>query len=240
MLLILLLFSGLVGLVALPTLAAVLIYAAVGAVRPGEIATIMRTSLNSGTAVTVTFLATLFLPVQVAVGIGVALSLLLQLRTGAMDLKVTQLVPQPDGTLRECPPPATLPSAQVTALDVYGSLLYAGSRTLQARLPDPGGAQAPVVVLRLRGRTSLGATFFVVAADYAAKLQAAGGRLYLSGVDPALLQRISRVGRLDLTGPVRVYEATDVIGQSTLAAFHDAEGWLVHPTGEDHPASAEG
>jgi hypothetical protein len=37
-----------------------------------------------------------------------------------------------------------------------------------------------------------------------------------------------------------VYEATDVIGQSTLAAFHDAEGWLVHPTGEDHPASAEG
>lgn len=240
MLLILLLFSGLVGLVALPTLAAVLIYAAVGAVRPREIATIMRTSPTSRIAGTATFLATLFLPVQIAVGIGVVLSLLLQLRSEAMDLKVIQLVPQPDGTMRECPPPATLPSAQVTALDVYGSLLYAGSRTLQARLPDPIGAQAAVVVLRLRGRTSLGATFFVVAADYAAKLEHAGGRLYLSGVDPALLQRISRVGRLDVTGPVRVFEATDVVGQSTLAAFHDAEGWLLHPADADPSGSAEG
>jgi SulP family sulfate permease len=125
-------------------------------------------------------------------------------------------------------------------LDVYGSLLYAGSRTLQARLPDPRGSQAPVVVLRLRGRTSLGATFMVVAADYATKLEAAGGRLYLSGVDPALLRRISRVGRLDVSGPVRVYEATDVIGESTLAAFHAAEGWLVHPKAHDPSGSAEG
>lgn len=238
MVLILLVFSGLVGLVALPTLAAVLIYAAVGAVRPPEIATIMRTSLESRVALTATFLATLFLPVQIAVGVGVVLSLLLQLRSEAMDLKVVQLVPQPDGTMRECPPPATLPSAQVTALDVYGSLLYAGSRTLQARLPDPRGSQAPVVVLRLRGRTSLGATFFVVAADYATKLKAAGGRLYLSGVDPALLHRISRAGRVDVAGPVRVFEATDVIGQSTLAAFHAAEGWLVHSTGDDQSGSA--
>lgn len=95
-----------------------------------------------------------------------------------------------------------------------------------------------MVVLRLRGRTSLGATFFVVAADYATKLKAAGGRLYLSGVDPALLHRISRAGRVDVAGPVRVFEATDVIGQSTLAAFHAAEGWLVHSTGDDQSGSA--
>jgi hypothetical protein len=39
------------------------------------------------------------------------------------------------------------------------------------------------VVLRLGGRTSLGATFFVGAADYARRLEAVGGRLYLSGVE---------------------------------------------------------
>ena len=39
---------------------------------------------------------------------------------------------------------------QVTVLDVYGSLLYAGSRTVQARLPDPRGSHAPAVVLRVR------------------------------------------------------------------------------------------
>ena len=167
MLLVLVLFGGVVGLVALPTLAAVLIYAGIESIRPAQIASIMRTAPGSRIALTATFLATLFLPIQAAVGIGVALSLLLQLRTGAMDLAVVELVPQPDGALREQPPPTKLPSERVTALDVYGSLLYAGARTLQVRLPDPAGSISPAVVLRLRGRTSLGATFFVVMADYA-------------------------------------------------------------------------
>jgi len=92
-----------------------------------------------------------------------------------MDLKVVQLLPQPDRSIREAPAPASLPSGVVTALDVYGSLLYAGARTLQARLPDPGGATRPVVVLRLRGRSSLGSTFFVMMTDYAMRLDAVGG-----------------------------------------------------------------
>jgi SulP family sulfate permease len=58
----------------------------------------------------------------------------------------------------------------VTILDVYGSLLYAGARTLQAHLPDPAGTQASTVVLQLRGRTSLGAAFFKVVTDYADRL----------------------------------------------------------------------
>jgi SulP family sulfate permease len=56
-------------------------------------------------------------------------------------------------------------------------LLYAGSRASQARLPDPAAAQAPVAVLRLRGRTSPGATFVKVVTEYADRLADAGGRL---------------------------------------------------------------
>ena len=155
MLVILAALSPLVAKVAVPTLGAVLIFAAAGSLRIGEIRTIMRTGRISQIAVTTTFLATLFLPVAVAVGIGVVLSLLLQLNKDAMDLSVVELVPAGGGRLTERPAPATLPSEQVTVLDVYGSLLYAGARTLQARLPDPSGSHAPAVVLRLRGRTSL-------------------------------------------------------------------------------------
>ena len=233
MLLILALFSGVVGVVVMPTLAAVLIYAAFSSLKPFEIHTILRTGLDSRIAFTATFVATLFLPIQAAVGIGVALSLLLQLRTEAMDLRVVELVPQPDGSIREQPAPATLRSHDVTAIDVYGSLLYAGARTLQARLPDPRGSDSPVVVLRLRGRTSLGATFFVTAADYAARLQQVGGRLYLSGVDPALVEQLTRSGRVDVTGDVQVFEATSTIGASTRAAYDAAQTWLVR---SDTPA----
>jgi sulfate permease, SulP family len=225
LLVILALFSGLVARIAMPTLAAILIFAAIGSLQVGEVRSIMRTGRGSQIAVITTFAGTLFLPVAAAVGIGVALSLLLQLNQEAMDLAVVELVPRDDGLFEERPPPAVLTSGHVTILDVYGSLMYAGSRTLQAHLPDPGGTRSPVVVLRLRRRTSLGATFVKVVGDYADRLAEVNGRLYLSGLDPSLTERLRRTGHID--GPVRTFEASPVVGESTRAAYLDAEAWLV-------------
>jgi SulP family sulfate permease len=225
MLAILAALSGLVAKVAVPTLGAVLIFAAARSLRIGEIRTILRTGHISQIAVISTFLATLFLPVAAAVGMGVALSLLLQLNKDAMDLSVVELVPAGHGRFTERPAPASLASDQVTILDVYGSLLYAGSRTLQTRLPDPGGSRRPAVVLRLRGRTSLGSTFIKVITGYAGRLAHVDGRLYLSGLDPGLTERLRRTGRIG--GPIRTFEATPLLGESTEAARHAAEAWLV-------------
>jgi sulfate permease, SulP family len=225
MVVILVIFSGLVRKIAVPTLGAILIFAAVSSLQPGEITTILRTGRISQVAVITTFAATLFLPVAAAVGIGVALSLLLQLNQEAMDLTVVELVPRDDGLFEEHPPPAALTSHQVTVLDVHGSLLYAGARTLEAHLPDLAGAAEPVVVLRLRGRTSLGATFVKVVAGYAGRLADCGGRLYLSGLEPGLSEQLRRTGHVD--GPVRVFDATPVLGEATRGAIQDAQSWLV-------------
>ena len=230
MLIILAVFSGLVAKLAVPPLGAILIFAAIGSLRPGEVASILRTGRVSQVVVITTFAATLFLPVAAAVGIGVALSLLLQLNQEAMDLAVVELIPRDDGRFEERKPPAVLTSFHVTVLDVYGSLLYAGARTLQARLPAPGDARSPVVVLRLRRRTSLGSTFVKVVADYADQLVDSGGRLYLSGLDPSLTEQLHRTGHVD--GPVRAFEATPIVGESTQAAYLDAEAWLVKVRGE--------
>jgi sulfate permease, SulP family len=230
MLIILAVFSGLVAKLAVPPLGAILIFAAIGSLRPGEVASILRTGRVSQVVVITTFAATLFLPVAAAVGIGVALSLLLQLNQEAMDLAVVELIPRDDGRFEERKPPPVLTSFHVTVLDVYGSLLYAGARTLQARLPAPGDARSPVVVLRLRRRTSLGSTFVKVVADYADQLVDSGGRLYLSGLDPSLTEQLHRTGHVD--GPVRAFEATPVVGESTQAAYLDAEAWLVKVRGE--------
>ena len=225
LLVILAVFSGLVRKIAMPTLGAILIFAAIGAMRPGEIRSILRTGRISQIAVITTFGATLFLPVAAAVGIGVGLSLLLQLNQGAMDLTVVELVPLDGGRFEEREPPGKLTSYHVTVLDVYGSLLYAGARTLEAHLPDPDGATAPVVVLRLRRRTSLGATFTKVIAGYADRLAGVGGRLYLSGLDPSVTEQFHRARHID--GPVRTFEASPVVGESTMAAYLDAEMWVV-------------
>lgn len=227
MVVILVLFAGLVGKVAMPTLAAVLIFAAVGSLRMGALATIWRTGRLSQIALATTFVATLFLPVAVAVGVGVALSLLLQLNREAMDLAVVELVPRDDGRFEEQPAPGTLRSNEVTVLDVYGSLFFAGARTLQARLPEVGQAQGPAVVLRLRGRTSLGATFFRILASYAEQIGAAGGRLYVSGLDSDMAALLARTVPVTAEPPERVFGATPVLGEATWAALHEARAWVV-------------
>jgi SulP family sulfate permease len=119
----------------------------------------------------------------------------------------------------------------VTILDVYGSLFFAGARNLQSRLPDVAGAEAPAVVLRLRGRTTLGATFFRILGEYAAQLGAAEGRLYVSGLDPEMASLLARTASVSLTAPVQVFDATPILGASTWAALHDAEAWVVEHDG---------
>jgi SulP family sulfate permease len=218
--------SGVVGNVVMSTLAAVLIAAAVGSLRTGALRAIMRTGRNSQIGVIVTFLATLFLPVAAAVGVGVALALLMQINQEALDLRVVELIPDPEGRFVEHPAPKQLESRRVVLLDIYGSLYYAGAKTLQVHLPDPAGAVAPAVVLRLRGRAVLGSTSFAVMSDYANRLQAVGGRLYLSGVDEATHRQMQRNRTVERQGVVEVFEATNIVGEASLDAYHAAQAWV--------------
>jgi SulP family sulfate permease len=233
---------GLLEYIAMPALAALLIVAGIAIIKPEELRSIWRTGAQSRIAIATTFLATLFLPVQAAVGIGAALSALFYLNAAATDVALVELYERPDGRLAERAPPRQLPSDAVTVLDVYGSLFYAGARTLESRLPSPRGATRPAVVMRLRGRTAIGATLIDVLARYAADLEAAGGRLYLSGVDEGVFAQLVRTGKVRVDGPVQVYPATDVVGESSRLALADARAWLERARAEPaaRPDDAKG
>jgi SulP family sulfate permease len=227
-LVVLVLLSGPVGAVPSATLAALLAVASVGSIRLSAMATAWHTGSQSQVAMATTFLATLLLPVAAAVGIGAALSILLQANRESQDLRIVRLVPVEEGRYREEPAPRRLDSETVTVLDVYGSLFYAGARSLEATLPEPADARDAVVVLRLRGRASLGATAFTVLARYADQLGDHGGRLYVSGVDPVLAAKFEQVIDLRLHERIEVFEARPVIGESTADAARHAQAWLVH------------
>lgn len=170
------------------------------------------------------------LPVAAAVGIGVVLSLLLQLNQETIDLKVVRLVPDERGRFTEAEVPKVLRDDDVVILDVYGSLFYAGSRTLQLRLPDPGSSRRAGVVLRLRGRSTLGATFLAVIGAYAEQLEASGGRLYLSGLDDAVATRWEGNHLPERVGSIRLYRAGPEVGASTHAAYLSADSRVVQRT----------
>ncbi|HYN32474.1 MAG TPA: SulP family inorganic anion transporter [Ilumatobacteraceae bacterium] len=235
MLVILVAFSGAVGEVVLSCLAGLLIYAAVSSIRFGQIRVVAQSGPNSIVAMVATFIATLLMPIAAAVAVGVVVSLLLQLNQGLVDLRVVEMRRRDDGAFEEHPAPAVTPDRQVLVIDAYGSLLYAGARTLQSKLPDPAGSIQPVVILRLRGRLSLGATFAAVMADYVSRLDNVDGHLILSGVQSPMLAKIERTVLGPASSRIEVFEATTVIGESTNAAIDAGLQWLA-----DHPPVASG
>lgn len=226
MLVIVLLIPGLVSRVPMAVLAALMIVAGVSAINFREAQSIWATGGAARSSILVTFLATLVLSIPVAVSIGVLVAAVLYLMSAASDVSVRAIIPAGNGRFSEASPPARLPSNTVTVLAVYGSLYFAGARTLLEALPSPQGATRPVVVLRLRGRTRVGATLIEVLDSYADDLAEVGGRLYLSGVDAEVSAQLRRVGKLDLKEAVHIVPGSATIGASTEEAVAQANAWL--------------
>ncbi len=219
-------FSGLVMEVAMPALGALLILISSGSIKPHDIATVWRAGWPARVAGLTTFACALLLPIQAAVAIGVVLAGLLHVGSASNDVSIVQLVKRRDGTIEERRPPKRLSERSVTVLDVYGSLFYAGARIFERQLPRPDG-DAPVVVLRLRGRPSLGATIVDVLATYADRLQKAGGRLYLVGLSESARSELLKNKKFRPAAGVETYLASNVRGESTRTAVAEAEEWLV-------------
>ena len=88
------------------------------------------------------------------------------------------------------------------------------------------GVTSPVVILRLRGYTRVGATLIEVLNEYADALAEIGGRLYLSGVSEEVGRQLRRAAKLDLNGVVQIVPGNEVLGDSTRQAVESARAWL--------------
>jgi SulP family sulfate permease len=234
MLIIVLLVPGLVGQVPMAVLAALMIMAGISAINFREARSIWNTGGAARWSISVTFVATLVLSIPLAVAAGVLLTVVLYLKSSASDVTVRELIRLNDGRIAESEPPVELPSDKVTVLDVDGSLFFAGARTLADALPSPANATRPVVILRLRGYTSVGATLIEVLDNYADALSEVGGRIYLSGVDKKVGEQLRRAGKLDLDRAVYLFPADPIFGASTEQAVAHASAWL-GSTRDDSP-----
>ena len=221
-----LLFSGAVEVIPLATLAGLLVIIGIRAIKPGAIRTVWQTGLPPRIIMLTTFVAVLMMPIQYAVLLGVVLSVLQYVYSSSLDVRVVVLEPNPDGTYAEKPAPEVLPDDQVTVVDIYGSVFYAGADIIGGLLPKAGGSHHPAVVLRLRGRADIGSTFLGIVERYRGEIEQSGGVLLLAGVGPELREQLERTGVLDAIGDDRVCEAQVTLTASVSVAVDSAERWL--------------
>lgn len=223
---IVLLAAPLVERVPMPSLAALLIVAGFQGLRIEQAETIWKTGRIPAVVMMITFVATLFLPLQYAVFIGVLLSIVLAIVQQSSQITIREWVLVPGGMPEERPAPRELPSHQFTLLEIYGSHFFAAAKNIEEQLPAVDNTTHAAVAIRLHGRDEIGSTFIGVLQRYARALQARDSRLMLVSVDPAVYEQLARTGTLALIGEENVFLATPQLGRSVNQAAAAAYAWL--------------
>ncbi len=223
---IILLFSQVVELIAMPALAGLLIVIGFQTIKPTDIMTVWQTGLTPRVVMLITFVGTLIMPLQFAVLLGVAISIVLYISQQANRIRLVEIVPQEGGFPVERPAPEQLPSHEITMLVPYGSLFYAAAKTLEENLPTAENTRRAVVILILRGYEEFGSTMIGVLDRYGRTIQGHGGKVILAGVSQGVLSQLERTGLLELIGKESIFMATDEFGMAANHAFEYARKWL--------------
>jgi len=161
----------------------------------------------------------------------VAFSILLHVFREANKVIITQILPVAGGLPEERPVPKLLPSNELTMLQVYGNLFFAGAKYVEEMLPAVSHTTRAVVALSLRGKPETGSTFIAVLQHYAQDLQSHDSKLMLVGVDLALRDQLAKTGLLKIIGEENVFLATSQFGGAMNKAAAAAYAWLGHPPG---------
>lgn len=214
-----LLFANLIELLPMTSLAALLVMTGLSLINTRRIATVWQTGTVSRVIMIVTFVATLFLPIQVAVAVGVLMHVFVYVYREADQVSIKRLTQTADGRVSETSVPAALPSNEVTVLEPVGSLFFAGAAEFEEHLPDPTDAKNATVIVRLRDRDELGSTFIRVIERYALKMKETGNRLMLAGVSQAAHDQLQDTGVLDEIGADNVFKEQQQYGASVREAL---------------------
>lgn len=222
-----LVFGGIVERFPQPAIAALLVVAGFQSLKVQSWNDVWLTGRTPRIVMLATFVATLLLPIQQAVVLGITLSVLLQIYRSSLDVQVKQILPTGTGqSFQEHPAPAHLAPNAITILNIYGSVFYASTDILRAALPSPYSADRSVVILGLRGRNELGSTFIKLLERYASELGARNSKLMLAGVDPVVIEQLTKTSITNTIPLTDIFPATPILGESMQRAQAAAEEWL--------------
>lgn len=224
--LIVLLLVDVVKLVPMAGLGGLLLVVGYQNIQPDSIRTVWATGLPARAAMVATFVATIFLPLQIAILIGVALSFLLQILRMSNRVEVREIVPVEGGFPVERPAPAALGPGEVRVLRIRGALFFASAQALEAQLPAVEGARGAALIVILRDVDDLGSTAIRLLKRYAASLGDAGGTLMLAGVNEELDGQLRRTGLADAVGAENIFAESPELGAALNEAMAAARSRL--------------
>jgi SulP family sulfate permease len=212
--------GGLAERIPMPTLAAILMVIGVEALTK-EVRHLVEARWVSWPhvgAALVTVVVGVVDELTVAIFTGVALSLLLYMISAGDRAKLVAWTRRADGSWEEVPPPAELPSGQVTVLALTGSAYFASAYRADDVMPGYQHTTGAVVVLQLRDRFFYSLTGVDWLKSAVEKLHGGGNVVLLADVDPSQREALVKTGLLDTVGDDRVVWRDPVLGAAAAEA----------------------
>ncbi|HYI50572.1 MAG TPA: SulP family inorganic anion transporter [Microbacterium sp.] len=215
--------ADLVGYVAMPALAGLLIVIGIGAIKPSRIFSVIKSGPLPTAVMAVTFGLTLVVPLQFAVLVGVGMGIILFVAQQSNHVRVRQVHVLEGGRIRESDPPQTIAQGAVVILQPYGSLFFASAPIFENQLPVVSrSSTGAVVIIRLRGTDQIGLSLIEVLRRYAHSLRDADSSLKLVVSEKRVLDQIEASGLADELGERNVYRSNEWIGETVRRAYADA------------------
>jgi sulfate permease, SulP family len=234
MVVVVLAFGGLVGHIAMPALAGLLIVIGFRTIKPGDLWSVWRTGLVQKVVLTTTFVLTMLIALQYAVLVGVGLSIILHVVRQSNEITLKRWTFDADGNTIEGDAPDELPANQSVVLQPYGSLFFAAAPVFEAGLPEVTlHSSNSVVILRLRGRTDLDTTFMDVLSRYAESLKAMHSKLAIVSASDRVREQLELAGVTSVIGEDNIYIGDERVGAAVKRANHEALNWIAAHDGID-------
>jgi SulP family sulfate permease len=224
---VILLFGSVVGYIAMPALAGLLMTVGYRTVKPADIKAVWKTGGMQATVMGVTFALTMLIALQYAVLVGVGISMILYIIKQSNQIVIKRWLISEDGDLREVGAPGDVPSNEVVVLQPYGSMFFASAPVFEEKLPNvTDETRNAVVILRLRGRSDLGSTFMDVLLRYAESLRDQESKLVLVSADENIHEQLAVARVTAVVGSQNVYTSDEWVGRTLKQAYSDAIGWV--------------
>lgn len=184
-------------------------------------------------AMAITFLSTLFIPLQYTIFLGAALSLGLYVVASAKKVRLQQVVRMEDGGWEVREAAKELKPNDVNIFVIQGLDFFAEVPALEDQLPAARGVAGAVVVLILRDMQQITSTAVRWLERYAKDLKANGSLLMLADVNPAVLDVLKKSGALELIGEQNVFPASPRVLEPEQQAWAAAQQWLQQQSAPD-------
>lgn len=225
--------AGVVGYIAMPALAALLMVVGYRTVKVPEIVAIWNAGRIQRIGMGATLVLTIVIPLQYAVLVGVVLSMLLYIIGSSANVSIRRIELTDNGAV-ESDAPEAVGRREVIVLQPYGSVFFASAAVFEELLPViTDDSERSVVILRLRGLEDLGTTFTDALQRYAEALESASCRLQLVGVEETALAQLEVTGAAASIGEGNVSQARAEMRAEVEEAIDRGHVWIADESSDE-------